>query len=197
MPCPGRDAARSPCEALLRRTGTHAAYDAYKNGPRLCSAPLREELRAALRPGRGFHAIPNRRSAILSEALLIDSEVAVSCWRVCSASKSAPSALVSDLTRSSAPACSVSTIALLNAIRASRMAWLLPSVAVWFCTAISALAMLVLTVVMSLSLWKLLVEASTPSAEVDRLAPVSVMVDEPVSLSETVFELLVKRFTPL
>src|SRR6185295_3488272 len=54
--CPGRDAARSSCEALLRRTRTHgAARVVQTRGPRLCSAPRREERRAALRPGHGLH----------------------------------------------------------------------------------------------------------------------------------------------
>src|SRR6185295_16620478 len=44
--CPGRDAAFF---MPLRRTGTPVGVR--KAGPRLCSAPLREELRAALRPG--------------------------------------------------------------------------------------------------------------------------------------------------
>jgi hypothetical protein len=54
-----------------------------------------------------FYEIPNRRNTILSELPVIDSAVAASCWRVCRASSKAPSALESDLTRSSAPDCSV------------------------------------------------------------------------------------------
>jgi hypothetical protein len=56
--CPGRDAARSSCEALLRRTGTPGSFNrkqisftASKPGPRLCSAPLRKGY--ALRCVRG------------------------------------------------------------------------------------------------------------------------------------------------
>jgi hypothetical protein len=44
--CPGRGAAFF---MPLRRAGTQLAL--LYHGPRLCSAPLREELRAALRPG--------------------------------------------------------------------------------------------------------------------------------------------------
>ena len=46
--CPGRDAAFF---MPLRRTGTPVISSRKQAGPRLCSAPLREELRAALRPG--------------------------------------------------------------------------------------------------------------------------------------------------
>ena len=41
-PCPGRDAARSPCEVPLRRTGTTVASSPKRPGLRLCSAPLRK-----------------------------------------------------------------------------------------------------------------------------------------------------------
>jgi hypothetical protein len=48
MSCPGRDAARSSCEALLRRTGTPLCK--VTGAPALQhTAP--QELRAALRPG--------------------------------------------------------------------------------------------------------------------------------------------------
>ena len=58
-PCPGRDAAFF---MPLRRTGTPVAVK--KAGPRLCSAPLREELRAALRPGNGIavHCLRHARA---------------------------------------------------------------------------------------------------------------------------------------
>src|SRR3954453_16703077 len=41
----------------LRRAGTHLSRFMPVNGPRLCSAPLREELGAALRPGRERHGL--------------------------------------------------------------------------------------------------------------------------------------------
>ena len=46
--CPGRDAARSSCKRCFAEPGPRLSKQA---GPRLCSAPLREGLRAALRPG--------------------------------------------------------------------------------------------------------------------------------------------------
>ena len=54
-PYPGRDAARSPCEALLRRTGTATDAGAWY-GPGLCSAPLRKGY--ALRCVRGTKPSP-------------------------------------------------------------------------------------------------------------------------------------------
>src|SRR3954467_4260261 len=57
-PFPGRDAARSPCEALLRRTGI-IPKAAFATAPALQrTAP--QELRATLRPGNeqiSFHAV--------------------------------------------------------------------------------------------------------------------------------------------
>src|SRR5882757_7256169 len=47
----------------LRRAGTRLSKQA---GPRLCSAPLREELRAALRPG---HEIPHCKPQIYRKTL--------------------------------------------------------------------------------------------------------------------------------
>jgi hypothetical protein len=49
--CPGRDAVRSSCEALLRRTGTPLSSSRKQAGPQLCSAPLRKGY--ALRCVRG------------------------------------------------------------------------------------------------------------------------------------------------
>ena len=56
--CPGRDAARSSCEALLRRTGTRVTVVSDRENPALQrTAP--QELRAALRPGNEPTPLPS------------------------------------------------------------------------------------------------------------------------------------------
>ncbi len=54
--CPGRDAARSSCEALLRRTGTPVT--SFATGAPALQRTASQGLRAALRPGARRYPVP-------------------------------------------------------------------------------------------------------------------------------------------
>src|ERR1700681_262844 len=73
-----------------------------------------------------------------SDWLASDSEVIESCWRVCRASRFAPSWLVSASTRLSEPVCSVLIRLLVKSLRASTVVSFEPKPDAWVRSVVSA-----------------------------------------------------------
>jgi hypothetical protein len=82
--CPGRDAARSSCEALLRRTGTPVLKSSPE--PRISSAPRREEAArcAAFGERQLSDYAKTKKTAAFTAGFLLDPTFPAQCAKIAS-----------------------------------------------------------------------------------------------------------------